>query len=385
MKLKRAFTLIELLVVIAVIGLLATISVISLNNARAKARDAKRAADVKQVQTALELYFNDRGHYPTANEFNSGSIYSTSTSGTTTYMQIIPNAPTPSDGVCTSDQNQFVYNVAADGSSYTISYCLGNAVGSAISGPKCVNPGGISNQDCSTCSSDTVAGFSCVYAGEVYPTVQIGTQVWMAKNLDVGSMVNSGSSTPACLDLVEALNRWTCQINPNVIEKYCYNNDAAYCATYGGLYEWAEVMNFPPECNDHDSTAPCVVGSPHQGICPSGWHIPSDTDWHILEANFSSPPGDSNCSPIRIGYECSPAGTALSINGSSGFNALFPGYRHGSDGEFFDIDNGGRTWTATPSASTTQAFRRILFAGQPDILRGSYYKTRGYAVRCLKD
>ena len=66
---QRAFTLIELLVVIAIIGLLATLSVIALGNSRAKARDAKRVADVKQVQTALELFFNDNGRYPTNNEF----------------------------------------------------------------------------------------------------------------------------------------------------------------------------------------------------------------------------------------------------------------------------------------------------------------------------
>ena len=80
-KTKKAFTLIELLVVIAIIGLLATLAVVALNNARAKSRDAKRVADIKQVQTALELFFNDKGRYPTAAEFNAGSIFSTSTLG----------------------------------------------------------------------------------------------------------------------------------------------------------------------------------------------------------------------------------------------------------------------------------------------------------------
>ena len=56
---QKGFTLIELLVVIAIIGLLSTLAVVALNSARAKARDAKRVADIKQVQTALELFFND--------------------------------------------------------------------------------------------------------------------------------------------------------------------------------------------------------------------------------------------------------------------------------------------------------------------------------------
>jgi len=60
---KKAFTLIELLVVIAIIGLIATLSVIALGNARSKSRDSKKVGDIKQVQTALELFFNDQGRY----------------------------------------------------------------------------------------------------------------------------------------------------------------------------------------------------------------------------------------------------------------------------------------------------------------------------------
>ncbi|PIT95109.1 pilus assembly protein [Candidatus Falkowbacteria bacterium CG10_big_fil_rev_8_21_14_0_10_39_9] len=69
---KPAFTLIELLVVIAIIGVLVTVSIITLSNARAKSRDAKKAGDIKQVQTALELFYNDMNRYPTAEEWNSG-------------------------------------------------------------------------------------------------------------------------------------------------------------------------------------------------------------------------------------------------------------------------------------------------------------------------
>jgi len=147
-KNKRAFTLIELLVVIAIIGLLATISVIALNDARAKARDAKRVADVKQMQTALELFFNDEGRYPTEDEFNSGSIFSTSTNGTTTYMAAIPATVAPADGSCTSTRNNFIYQQAENGGSYALSFCLGGATGSLASGEKCASPDGIVNDNC---------------------------------------------------------------------------------------------------------------------------------------------------------------------------------------------------------------------------------------------
>lgn len=152
-KNKNAFTLIELLVVIAIIGLLATISVIALNNARAKARDAKRVADVKQVQTALELFFNDKGRYPTTAEFSSGSLFSTSTNGTTTYMAVIPTAATPPDGNCSTSTNPFGYIGVNGGNSYTLSFCLGGQTGSLAAGAACATPGGTTNINCTPAPS----------------------------------------------------------------------------------------------------------------------------------------------------------------------------------------------------------------------------------------
>ena len=125
MKTKKAFTLIELLVVIAIIGLLATLSVLALNNARMKARDTKRLADVKQMQTAMELYFNSTGHYPSVEEFNSGKFehYSPSV-GTSTYMIEIPSAPTPPDGSCSSADNTYTYIPNAELSDYELTFCV---------------------------------------------------------------------------------------------------------------------------------------------------------------------------------------------------------------------------------------------------------------------
>jgi general secretion pathway protein G len=157
MKSKKGFTLIELLVVIAIIGILTTVAVVALNNARAKARDAKRVADVKQVQTALELFFNDQGRYPTAAEFISGSIYSTSSNGTTTYMAAIPTASDPADGSCTNDQNQFAYADTATG--YILTFCTGGTTGSLTAGLKCATPSGVLEGACppSTCVAGDMA------------------------------------------------------------------------------------------------------------------------------------------------------------------------------------------------------------------------------------
>ncbi len=127
-KNKQGFTLIELLVVIAIIGLLSTLSVLALNTARARSRDAKRVADIKQIQTALELYYNDVGLYPPT--VSSGSAIAT---GSSVYMQIVPAAPTPADGTNCSGTNAYAYtsdvmNGVTNGS-YHITYCLGVAIG----------------------------------------------------------------------------------------------------------------------------------------------------------------------------------------------------------------------------------------------------------------
>ena len=125
---KKAFTLIELLVVIAIIGLLSTLSILALNQARARARDTKRISDVRQIQTALELYYNEMGNYPADGDVEPGkSIKSTNN----TYLAAVPTPPTLVDGSgCPGTQPEYTY--AKTGSSgqggtasYTIKYCLG--------------------------------------------------------------------------------------------------------------------------------------------------------------------------------------------------------------------------------------------------------------------
>ena len=138
-KEKKAFTLIELLVVIAIIGLLSTLSIIALNSARAKARDAKRISDVKQMQVALEMYYNDMADYP-ATVAAGGAIASTGTVGSTTFLRVVPVPPTPVDGsTCNTavtgkyalDSYQYV-KTSGTGQipSYAIGFCLGSDVGS---------------------------------------------------------------------------------------------------------------------------------------------------------------------------------------------------------------------------------------------------------------
>lgn len=126
---NKGFTLIELLVVVSIIGLLATLVVANLNSARARARDAARKSDLKNISTALRLYYNDRSVYPSNN--SSGSIMGCGSGGTsvctwgqpwvvgtTTYMQVLPKDPLTSQS--------YKYTVGAGLDTFTIYSCMEN-------------------------------------------------------------------------------------------------------------------------------------------------------------------------------------------------------------------------------------------------------------------
>ncbi|MBI4779522.1 type II secretion system protein [Candidatus Falkowbacteria bacterium] len=138
MKKQQGFTLIELLVVIAIIGLLSTLAVVALNNARMKSRDAKRVSDIKQIQTALELYYNDANAYPAA-VTGGGSI----ATGGVTYMSAVPTNPSPvTDGDCAAGST-YTYAPGTNNTNYTLTYCLGGLAGGVSAGTHTATPGGI--------------------------------------------------------------------------------------------------------------------------------------------------------------------------------------------------------------------------------------------------
>ena len=110
---ELGFTLIELLVVISIIGLLATLITANLNAARSRSRDAVRKADLKNIQTALRIYYNDNGAYPSS--ISWGDEWS---SGSNIYMNEIPNDPLP-------DQS-YAYTMDSDNDTFTLTACLEN-------------------------------------------------------------------------------------------------------------------------------------------------------------------------------------------------------------------------------------------------------------------
>lgn len=150
-KNKAGFTLIELLVVIAIIGLLASVVLLALNSARAKSRDAKRLADVRQIASAMELYFNDNNTYPTATTGGTLVGGAGTPPMTPTYIGLLPTAPNPQDGSCAaSGQNSNQYYWVGNGSpsganvaTYGLTFCLGATTGGYSSGPHTLTQAGI--------------------------------------------------------------------------------------------------------------------------------------------------------------------------------------------------------------------------------------------------
>lgn len=137
-KYNAGFTLIELLVVIAIIGILSTMAIIALSSARAKSRDSKRVADMQAIQKALELYYADNSSYPSIITPGQPLL---SADGTTKYLNIIPQNPSPrNDGSCPNDN--YTYGGSSDGKNYVLNFCLGSSVGSLNAGNQVVSGDG---------------------------------------------------------------------------------------------------------------------------------------------------------------------------------------------------------------------------------------------------
>ncbi|OGE88978.1 MAG: hypothetical protein A3J07_04740 [Candidatus Doudnabacteria bacterium RIFCSPLOWO2_02_FULL_49_13] len=111
----------------------------SLGDARENSRDAKRISDIRQLQTALELFYNDNARYPTA--LNGVVNTNDGSPKWSTYISSWPAAPEPADGGCSMEQNQYKYQ--GGGSDYSLTFCLGGVVGGYAAGPHTLSPAGI--------------------------------------------------------------------------------------------------------------------------------------------------------------------------------------------------------------------------------------------------
>lgn len=192
--------------------------------------------------------------------------------------------------------------------------------------------------------------------GNIYKTVFIGKQQWMAENLKV-SRYNDGTTIPKITDN----NQW---IQTNTGAWCNYENNANYDLKYGKLYNWFAL-------------SPTTNGN--KNVCPASWHVPSNVEWTTLQSYLG---GSSNA-----GGKMKEAGVLnwlspnTSATNSSLFTALAGGFRAGSFGNFGFM---GYFWSSTQSASTN-AFNYVLLnnsAGVSSSAGGNFY---GMSVRCIKD
>ena len=200
--------------------------------------------------------------------------------------------------------------------------------------------------------------------GQIYNTVQVFSQCWMKENLNVGTMIDGTME----------------QSDNGIIEKYCYHNEPDSCTKYGGLYQWDEMMQY--------ALQPGV-----QGICPTGWHIPADIEWMVLEGAVDSLLSIGDPAWDEEGYRGIDAGYNLKSlhgwynegNGSDlfGYKGLPGGFRQ-IGGNFEGAGYLGE-WSSSTTYDPESTMTRRLFYYAPQVYRGIKSKAHGFSVRCLKD
>jgi len=206
------------------------------------------------------------------------------------------------------------------------------------------------------------------YDGNFYNTVQIGDQCWMKENLNT-----------------------TRDASGNNISRLCYDNSFENCELYGGLYNWSTVMNGSASSSGNPSGV--------QGICPNGWHVPSDPEWTELTDFLINTYVDITASNVGnklkscrqvnspLGGDCNttthPRWGADSNYGTNdfGFSALPGGSYYG--GSFNGLGYIGYWWSST--AYSSNAWLRTIQYNYGGVPPQEYLQAHGFSVRCVRD
>ncbi|MCK9422810.1 MAG: T9SS type A sorting domain-containing protein [Bacteroidales bacterium] len=189
--------------------------------------------------------------------------------------------------------------------------------------------------------------------GKIYNTVLIGTQCWMAQNLNIGIMIPGDQE----------------QNNQSAIEKFCYDNSEANCTIYGGLYSWDNMLQW--------TSTPGV-----RGICPAGWHIPTGGEWDTL-VTFLGGLAVAGGKMKETGLEHWTEPNTGASN-SSGFTALPAGQVSCTIyGCFHWLHSDAFFWYKQNDPTT--AWYLQLYNWGESLLSGWTVKSVGFSVRCIKD
>ena len=205
--------------------------------------------------------------------------------------------------------------------------------------------------------------------GQTYKTVTIGTQTWMAENLNYaytgvpyeyinGSEVNTSDST-----------------------SWCYDDDPDNCTKYGRLYTWAAAMDSVGKWSTNGKGcgygSTCAPTGTIRGICPEGWHLPSKTEWNAL---FTAVGGISTAGAKLKSQTGWTAYGGITYEDSFGFSALPAGYRYGN-GDYYDEGNDADFWDDSGNAFSMY----LNNYGDGYAYLNLNDKLYGFSVRCVKD
>ena len=206
--------------------------------------------------------------------------------------------------------------------------------------------------------------------GNVYKTVEIGTQTWMVENLKTTKYRNGdliGTTSPATLDIsLETMPKY----------QWAYDGHESNVAIYGRLYTWYAITD-------------------SRNVCPTGWHVPSSAEWTTLTDYLTNNGYGYEGSGRDIGKSMAATsgwtaygtrgnvGNDQASNNSSGFTALPSGYRN-NDGAYSNFGFSGHWWSSSED-STTYAIGRNVYFNASSIVIHYVDKRTGFSVRCLKD
>ena len=267
------------------------------------------------------------------------------------------------------------------GTLYYVRAFATNSEGTAYGNSVMVMPGNRDSQPCEGTPTMQDAD------GNVYNTVQIGDQCWMKENLRVTKYADN-----TAIAIADTLGSET------VAFRYAPNNDAANVAEYGYLYNWAAVMNGEESSN--------VNPNPVQGVCPTGWHVPSDNEFNKM-LEYVRDQAVFNCGENRLyvakalsaknnwKVEYNPkqciVGYDLMYNNATNFSALPAGrtYLQQTSYHPWNFSSYAFFWTSTYSTNIImtddQPTGYIIKTDGPTVWRDRYHKHVGMSVRCLKD
>lgn len=257
--------------------------------------------------------------------------------------------------------------------------CGGDTVGTIVNGFGKVPEG---NFSCSEYDCVTTAYLNPAFEygelldardNKVYRTIEIGSQIWMAQNL------NFYDSTDVSLEGQTA----------------CYYDSLVFCETYGRLYSWSAAMKFLSDYNNQ-KTETKMIKTPHRGVCPEGWHLPSDAEWDTLGAYVGAHNGAEGvgaslkarylwtgpANSFEAAYETDLFGWAGLPGDKTSYGTIPSTGEVGFTGFDRQLGNFGYWWSSTEELETSA----ISWSVQTNqFVKIDFMKGNGLSVRCVKD